>query len=140
MLMTSIRVRFHELDPYGHVNHGVYLNYFEEARVELLDHIGFGLDRLQELGHHIVVVEVRVRFRAPAVAGDLLTIESSITDLRRVSSTWHQRMLRGDELIATNEVRAALTDLHGRPTAPPPGLAEALHALAADQADRGAPA
>ncbi len=133
ILMTSIRVRFHELDPYGHVNHGVYLNYFEEARVELLERIGFGLGRLQDLGHHIVVVEVRVSFRAPATAGDLLTIDSTITDLRRVSSTWHQRMLRGDELIATNDVRAALTDLDGRPTAPPPGLAEALRDLAADQ-------
>lgn len=140
MLMTSIRVRFHELDPYGHVNHGVYLNYFEEARVELLERIGFGLGRLQELGHHIVVVEVRVSFRAPATAGDLLTIESTITDLRRVSSTWHQRMLRGDELIATNDVRAALTDLNGRPTAPPPGLAEALQEHAAGQAGGPLPA
>jgi YbgC/YbaW family acyl-CoA thioester hydrolase len=139
MLMTSIRVRFHELDPYGHVNHGVYLNYFEEARVELLERIGFGLSRLQKLGHHIVVVEVNVRFRAPATAGDVLTIESTITDLRRVSSTWHQRMLRGDELIATNDVRAALTDLKGRPTAPPPGLAQALQGLSDSQVVAGPP-
>lgn len=133
MTMTTIRVRFHELDPYGHVNHGVYLNYFEEARVELLDRIGFGLSRLKELGHHIVVVEAKVRFLAPARAGDVLTIDSSITDLRRVSSTWHQRMVRDDELIATNDVRAALTDLDGRPSPPPPGLAEALQGVARTQ-------
>jgi acyl-CoA thioester hydrolase len=129
--VTTIRVRFHELDPYGHLNHGVYLNYFEQARVELLDRIGFGLPRLAELGFHIVVVEVQVRFIAPAYSGDEVTITSTIKDLRRVSSTWHQEMVRDGEVIATNDVRAAMTDLDGRPTSAPPGLREALTALAA---------
>jgi acyl-CoA thioester hydrolase len=128
--VTTIRVRFHELDPYGHLNHGVYLNYFEQARVELLDRLGFGLPRLAELGFHIVVVEVRVRFVAPAYAGDEVTITSRIQDLRRVSSTWHQEMVRAGEVIATNDVRAAITDLHGKPTSAPPGLREALIDLA----------
>ena len=133
--MTTIQVRFHELDPYGHLNHGVYLNYFEQARVELLDRIGFGLPHLEELGHHIVVVEARVRFLAPAYSGDEVTITSSITDLRRVSSTWNQQMLRDGEVIATNDVRAAMTDLRGRPTSAPAGLRAALERLMAEQDD-----
>ncbi len=133
--MTTIQVRFHELDPYGHLNHGVYLNYFEQARVELLDRIGFGLPHLEELGHHIVVVEARVRFLAPAYSGDEVTITSSITDLRRVSSTWNQQMLRDGEVIATNDVRAAMTDLQGRPTSAPAGLRAALERLMAEQDD-----
>jgi acyl-CoA thioester hydrolase len=127
-------VRFYELDPYGHVNHGVYLNYFEVARVELLERIGYGLPRLIELGYHIVVVEAHVRFLAPARGGDRLTIVSEIADRKRVSSTWRQRALRDEELLATNEVRAAITDLDGRPCPPPPGMAAALDRLAADAA------
>jgi acyl-CoA thioester hydrolase len=134
--VTTIQVRFHELDPYGHLNHGVYLNYFEQARVELLDQIGFGLPHLEELGHHIVVVEARVRFLAPAYSGDEVTITSSITDLRRVSSTWNQQMLRDGEVIATNDVRAAMTDLQGRPTSAPAGLRTALERLMAEQDER----
>lgn len=126
---TLIRVRFHELDPYGHVNHAVYLNYFEQARIDLLERIGFGLPRLAELGHHIVVVEAHVRFRAPALAGDRLEVRTEIAELRRASSRWHQRLLRGDDLLATNDVRAAITDLSGRPTTPPAGLGEALAGL-----------
>ena len=129
--VTTFRVRFHELDPYGHVNHAVYLSYFEQARVDLLDHIGFGLPRLAELGYHIVVVEVRVRFRAPAVAGDVLEVTTTIAERRRASSWWHQRLLRGGELLATNEVRAAITDTDGRPTAPPRGFVDALDGLEA---------
>ena len=126
---TTIRVRFHELDPYGHVNHAVYLSYFEQARVDLLEHIGYGLDRLTELGYHIVVVEAHVRFRAPAVAGDVLEVATTITERRRASSWWHQRLLRGAELVATNDVRAAITDTDGRPTAPPSGLVDELARL-----------
>lgn len=128
-MATTIEVRFNELDPYGHVNHGVYLTYFEVARIELLDSIGFGLTRLQELGFHLVVVEVNTRFRAPAVAGDRLTVVSEVADMRRASSRWHQRLLRGDDEIATNDVRAAITDLDGRPVSPPPQLTAALETL-----------
>jgi acyl-CoA thioester hydrolase len=126
---STIDVRFYELDPYGHVNHGVYLNYFEVARIELLDAIGFGLPRLRELGFHLLVVEAHVRYHAPAVAGDRLTVDSRLVELRRASASWHQRLTRDGELIATNEVRSAITDPDGRPTRPPAALAEALESL-----------
>ena len=127
--MSTIRVRFHELDPYGHLNHAVYLHYFEQARVELLDSIGFGLPRLAELGFHLVVVEVTVKFMAPAAAGDEVTIVSNVVDVRPASSRWSQQMLRGDTLLATNDVRAAITDLSGRPTRAPKALADAMTAI-----------
>ncbi len=131
MPTTQIDVRFYELDPYGHVNHGVYLNYFEVARIELLDQLGWGLPRLQELGYHLVVVEVNLRFRAPAVAGDRLTVHSELTQLRRASATWQQRLVRGDEPIADNRIRSTITDPAGRPCAAPAGLLEGLQPLLA---------
>jgi acyl-CoA thioester hydrolase len=129
---TSIDVRFYELDPYGHVNHGVYLNYFEVARIELLDAIGFGLPRLRELGFHLLVVETHVKFRAPAVAGDRLIVHSRLGELKRASATWLQSIYRDEQLIATNEVRSAITDAHGRPIKAPADLTDALLALQAD--------
>lgn len=127
--MTTIRVRFHELDPYGHVNHAVYLSYFEQARVELLDEIGFGLTRLREMGFNLVVIDVHIRFLAPAYSGDTLVISSTVTDLRPASSRWAQVMRRDDDVIATNDVRAAITDFDGRPTRAPGELMAALRAL-----------
>ena len=126
MAPTTIDVRFYELDPYGHVNHGVYLNYFEVARIDLLDAIGFGLPRLRELGFHLLVVEAHVKFRSPAVAGDRLEVHSTLGALKRASATWLQEIRRGETLIATNEVRSAITDAHGRPIKAPTELTEAL--------------
>lgn len=126
MWTTSLGVRFHELDAYGHVNHGVYLNYFEHARVELLDAIGFGLRTLEDRGIQLVVVEVTIRYRAPAGLGDRLTVTTELGELRRATSIWDQRLTRGDDVLATARVRSCATDSTGRPIRPPDDLVAGL--------------
>jgi acyl-CoA thioester hydrolase len=128
---TSFRVRFGELDPYRHVNHTVYIAWLEAGRVEALEDHGLGLDRLQDAGIQIVITEVNVKFRAPAVAGDLVTIETSVAEIRRASSVWTQRVLRGRDELVTAQVRVAICDDRGRPTRPPAGLLEQLAAIGA---------
>ncbi|WP_052666832.1 acyl-CoA thioesterase [Nitriliruptor alkaliphilus] len=126
---ARIRVRFHELDPNGHVNHGVYANYFETARIELLESLGFGPQVLADRGIHLVVVELRIRFKRPAVAGDDLTITTRIAELARASSWWHQTLRRDEQVLAEAEVRSSATDPRGRPCRPPADLAAVLSAL-----------
>ncbi|MEX2504891.1 MAG: thioesterase family protein [Egicoccus sp.] len=129
---TTIKVRFHELDPNGHVNHGVYANYFETARIELLDAIGFGPGVLVERGVHLVVVELRMRFRRPARAGATLTVQTWIGERRRASSWWHQRLLdESGEVVAEAEVHSTATNADGRPIRPPQDLAEKLATIEA---------
>jgi acyl-CoA thioester hydrolase len=123
---TTIKVRFYELDPYRHLNHTVYFSYFETARVETLDAIGWGLGRLADEGYQFVVVDARARFEAPALMDDLLTVDTEVTEIRRTNAVWRQTMRRDDRLLATLEVRVAATDLSGRPTRMPAGLADAM--------------
>lgn len=128
---SELRVRFHELDPNGHVNHGVYANYLETARIELLERIGAAPGQLATRGVHLVVVELRLRFRRPALAGDVLTISTSLAELRRASTWWRQTIHRDGELIADAEVRSSVTDRSGRPRRPPPDLVARLEQLRA---------
>jgi acyl-CoA thioester hydrolase len=123
---TELKVRFYELDPYDHVNHTAYFGYFETARVEALESMGWGLHRLKELGVQIVVVEMTARFETPAVAGDTVTVQSEVLEVKRASSRWRQTMTRGEETIATLEVRAASITTEGRPCRMPEGMGEAL--------------
>lgn len=128
-MRCELRVRFHELDPYGHVNHGVYLNWFETARIEAMDELGFGLAGLRDRGVHLVVTEANVRFVAPALAGDVVVVESEVREVRRATSWWHQWVLRDDEVLAEVAVRSGTVDASGRPVAAPVDLVEALRAL-----------
>lgn len=126
MHTTGVKVRFYELDPYNHVNHTNYLAYFETARIEYLTDLGVGLDVMQERGWRLVVVELVARFTAAAGLHDLLTIETWVGEIGRVTSTWHQRMLRGGEQVATLAVTAAFTDLEGRPRRMPDDFERAI--------------
>ncbi|MEM8925281.1 MAG: thioesterase family protein [Actinomycetota bacterium] len=125
----TIDVRFAELDPYGHVNHAVYVTYLEVARTEALAACGIPLDEMAGRGVQLVVTTLNVRYRRAATAGDRLTVETSVAELRRARGTWRQRILRGDEELVTAEVTAGVTDADGRPIRPPDWLYPALRQL-----------
>lgn len=137
--VTEHRVRFHELDPYDHVNHAMYVTYFEIGRVDALDQIGLGLDVLKEQGYQFVITQLAVRFRQAATAGDDLDIHTSVTKFGRASTVWTQEIRRpvegdpedGGELIASAEVTVAVTGADGKPTRPPEAMFETLRQIEA---------
>jgi len=128
---TDLKVRFNELDTYGHVNHAIYLTYFEMARIEALASIGCGLDRLQADGFHLIVVDVHIRYVKPATLGHVLTVETKVTQLGTASARWRQVITRSGDLIASLELRGAFTNRDGRPHRIPIEYVEALDPLLA---------
>lgn len=122
---TLQRVRFSDLDPYNHVNHARYLSFFEMARVDLLDEMGFSMDRLAEMGLRIVLVEAAIRYYTPARLGDEIEITTRVRDVRRASTRWSQSARVGSEQVATLQIKAAFTNHEGRPKRTPGGFAEA---------------
>lgn len=139
---TRLRVRFYELDPYNHVNHAAYVQYFESARVELLHSVGIDLADLEQRGHRLVVTDLHIVYRRSAGPHEELDVETEIVALRRASSRWRQRIHREGELLAEQEITVATTTLEGRPARLPEDLAEALTPyLAADgRSDQERPA
>lgn len=126
---TTIDVRFGELDPYGHVNHAIYITYFEVGRTVALQACGVDLAGLGAEGYQLVVTGLDVDYRAAAGSGDRLQVQTGIAELRRASGRWRQRIVRGDNLLVAAEVTAAVTDPSGRPTRPPGWLFPALEPL-----------
>ena len=129
-----MKVRFGELDPYNHVNHSVYVAWFEAGRCEAMAAVGASLTRLQELGARMVVADLTVRYKKSAVADDTVVVETWIGELGRVVGTWRQRILRLTddgtvEVLCEAEVRAGACDAHGRPHRLPPEAADALRRL-----------
>jgi acyl-CoA thioester hydrolase len=123
---TPIAVRFYELDPYRHVNHSVYIQYFETGRIDLFKEMGWSLTQMADLGTQIVVVSIETRFMAPGVENDELIVESWVEDVKRVSMRFGQRITRGDDVLATQTVHGACTSLAGRPKRIPDELLSGL--------------
>ena len=129
----DIKVRFYEIDPYNHLNHSAYVQYFEVARIELLESVGYGMPELAEIGFHIVVTAIEARFLSPAHAGDTLTVDTEVGEVKRVTALWRQRIRRRDEVLATEVVHAAFTRTNGRPTRAPEGFVEAISRYRGDE-------
>ena len=122
----DVKVRFYELDPYGHLNHSAYVQFFETGRVELLERVGLDLESFAARGYRFVVNRISTSFDRPVHAGDTVTVETEVAEVRRASSVWRQRLVRNGEVVARQEVRAAITDNDGKPVRAPEDLVDAL--------------
>lgn len=123
---TPLGVRFSEVDPYQHVNHAVYVVYFEEGRTRALASVGLALEDLAAQGQQIVIVDLALRYRAPARLGDELVVETAVGEVRGASARFLQRVLRDDRVLVEADVRGALTDGAGRPIRLPAAFVERL--------------
>jgi acyl-CoA thioester hydrolase len=123
--ITTIVVRFADLDPYDHVNHARYLTYFESARIEMLDQMGYGMDVMKRDGFQIVLVGLTAGFHAPATLHDRLEITTTVGDIKRSTTTWTQTATLVETLVASLDVKAAFTNRDGTPIRAPAGFAAA---------------
>lgn len=113
--LTPLTVRPYECDSYGHVNHAIYVNYLEHARMQFLHAVGFEYKRMIAAGYFTVISRLDISYRSPAYADDALEIETESREVRRVRGVFHQVIRRGADLIAEADVYWCLVDEQGRP-------------------------
>jgi len=123
---TPISVRFYELDPYGHLNHSVYIQYFEVGRIDMFAAFGWTLGGLADLGTQIVVSSIETTFLAPGLEADELIVESWVEEVKRVTTTFGQRIMRGGTVLAEQQVVGACLNLEGRPMRFPAEMSDAM--------------
>ena len=64
-LTTPIKVRYGETDMMGIVYHANYLLYFEDARTDFLERIGFPYAKIEEAGYMCPIRNVEISYGAP---------------------------------------------------------------------------
>lgn len=122
----KVKVRFYELDPYGHLNHSAYVQLFETGRIEMLEQAGLALHEIEKNNFRFVVSQIETAFLKPVEAGSFLTIKTEIMEIRRASSLWWQQIMDETDVVATQRVRVAITNLEGKPIRAPQQIIEAL--------------
>ena len=125
-----VRVYYEDTDFSGAVYHANYLKFCERGRSDCLRLLGVHHHELHwhETGGRMgfVVRRMVCDFLRPARIDDLLVVESRFLALRGARMEIAQQLLRGDEVLFTAEVMAALVDGNGRPKRMPAAIAEAV--------------
>ncbi len=124
---TEITVRFAETDAGGIAHHSAYLVWFEVARVAYLTEYAGGYQALRDQGIESPVVEVNVRYLAPALFDEKLRVYTRISDLRGARFRCHYLVERDGERLAEGSSLHALVDSRTfRPTRMPAWLHDAI--------------
>ena len=79
---TNLRVRYAETDKMGYVYYGNYATYFEVGRVEGLRSLGFSYKQIEDEGIMLPVLDFQIKYFKPAFYDDLLTIKTTITEIK----------------------------------------------------------
>jgi len=91
------RVLYGDTDAAAVVYNANYLRYFELGRTEFMRERICSYREIEEMGFILPVIECHIRFKAPARYDDLLIIETTLTDLKKVSCTFNYRIMQEDD-------------------------------------------
>jgi len=124
------RARWSEMDPFRHVNHATYFEWYEEARNLYLETLG-----LPPLAPDVpgpVLAETTAKYVKPLIYGDVVMVTARTASMGRTSlvmeyAVWKDGCAasgRGVIVLVVNDtgektpipdgLRAAITDLEGR--------------------------
>lgn len=125
---TQVRVRYAEADRMGYVYYGNYAIYFEVARTEMLRSLGFTYKDWEDSGIILPVREMHIRYHAPALYDDLLTVRTIIKELPAARiSFFHEIFNEDGEMLCSGNLDLVFIGRDtGRPTRAPKEFLDAM--------------
>ncbi|MES2626112.1 MAG: acyl-CoA thioesterase [Pseudomonadota bacterium] len=108
---VAIKVPFFDVDPMRIVWHGHYVKYFEIARCELLNKIGYGYKEMEQSGFGWPVIDLNVRYLKSAVLGQDLLCSAKIVEYEhRLKIDYEIHCAKtGDRLTKGSSVQVAVS-------------------------------
>ncbi|EDN75073.1 Acyl-CoA thioesterase YbgC [Mannheimia haemolytica] len=128
MLMDfPIRVYYEDTDAGGVVYHSNYLNFFERARTEFLRQQHFSQQELFSQSLAFVVKRIEIDYKLPARLDDLLNVETTLSELKKATLIFKQRLWKDGDCLSEANVTVACVDLiKMKPVAIPDDIRQAL--------------
>jgi tol-pal system-associated acyl-CoA thioesterase len=113
--VLEFRVYLEDTDAQGIVFYANYLRYFERGRSEFLESLGVPMNEVARPDCRLVVYEIRVKFRRPAVLGDRIEVVTSMLRASDYRLTFRQQVRhRGeDEALVRGEVDVVAVNQDG---------------------------
>ena len=105
------RVYFSDTDAGGIVYHASYIDWAEHGRTEMLREMVPDKSQSElaegENGILILVRSIKIEYQKPGYLDDEITVHTSIEEMRRLSCTIRQTVMRGDDVLADLRVSLA---------------------------------
>lgn len=84
---SKIVARYAETDQMGIVHHSNYIRWFEEARIDYMEQMGLGYDKMEEQGILSPVLSVEATYLRMLHFGDSVTINTWVKEYNGIKLT-----------------------------------------------------
>lgn len=95
------KVKYYETDKMGITHHSNYIRFMEEARVDLLDQLGYGFDRIEADGIVSPVMGITCNYKKTTTFQDDIIVDVSLTDITALKFNFSYVMKVGNEVVFT---------------------------------------
>lgn len=111
------KAQYYETDQMKVIHHSNYIRWFEEARVDMLEQIGYGYGRMEEEGVAIPVLGVSCEYLSMVRYGDIVEIVPKIEFFNGIKMTLSYKVTDQATgiLKATGETKHCFLGREGRP-------------------------
>ena len=72
------RVQYYETDAQRVTHHSNYIRIMEEARVDMMEQMGFGYDKMEELEIISPVISVSCEYKSMVRSGETVVIDAKV--------------------------------------------------------------
>jgi acyl-CoA thioester hydrolase len=123
----SIKVRYVETDAMQRVHHSNHLIWFEECRIELLNHMGISYDQLEASGFYIPVISANIEYLQAASFNETLDIGIELKDKPKVRFNFDYTVTNNERLIATGKTGHTFINQSNKVIRPPKIFTETVN-------------
>lgn len=111
------KVQYYETDKQGVTHHSNYIRIMEETRIDVMEQMGFGYERMEEAGVFSPVMSVTCDYKRPTTFADVIEIELSVVELSKLKTRFGYTMTCGGKVVCQATSLHCFLDRSGRPVA-----------------------
>ena len=107
-------VRYYECDRMGITHHSNYIRFMEEARIDWMDQLGYGFERVEAEGIVSPIVSLSCDYKRPTTFKDCIEIEIRVSGMSALKISFDYTMRVGGQTVCTASSTHCFT-AEGRP-------------------------
>lgn len=111
------KVQYYETDKQAVTHHSNYIRIMEETRVDAMEQMGFGYERMEEEGIFSPVMSVTCDYKRPTTFPDIINVEISVSEISKLKTRFAYKMTVNDKVVCTGTSLHCFLDRLGRPIA-----------------------
>lgn len=103
-------VKYYECDRMGITHHSNYVRIMEEARVDYLDQLGYGFDKIEAEGVVSPVISIECNYKHPTTFKDIINVKVTISQFTEVKFEFSYEMRHGDKVVCIGKSLHCFTE------------------------------